>query len=262
MKPLRNIADTSPPIIFARTFRISEFVAITAASVLSVLFIAICLKVVFNERLIHRTTRALIDKRSNRIVLTAYNQQLTEKVMLADVLSSIAGAKLPRNIIVNLAEIVYDNSSQFGYDPLLLLAVIQVESVFDSTALGRYRDGAASGARGLMQLKIETAREVAAQLGMPPLQSSDLFRPDINIILGVSYLAKMISTFKSFKLGLLAYNQGPATVKRQLAKNQPLSIRYYKKVLDAYYRLYQLSKKSAPLAYRDIPVNKDQSYHE
>lgn len=262
MSWISTAADTSPPLVFARTFRISEFVAITAASILSVLFIAICFKVVFNERLIHRNTRALIDKRSDRIVFAAYHEQLVEKVMLADVLSSIAGTKLPRNIIVNLAEIVYDNSSQFGYDPLLLLAVIQVESVFDSTALGRYRGGEASGARGLMQLKIETAREVAAQLGMPPLQNSDLFRPEINIILGVSYLAKMISSFKNFKLGLLAYNQGPATVKRQLAKNQPLSIRYYRKVLDAYYRLNQLSKNSAPPELRDLPEKKDHSRHE
>ena len=72
-----------------------------------------------------------------------------------------------------------------------------------------------------MQLKPATAREVASQLKMDSLTEKDLFKPEINVVLGVAYLTSMISRFKSFKLGLLAYNQGPAEVSRQLSTKQP-----------------------------------------
>jgi len=85
-----------------------------------------------------------------------------------------------------------------------------VESKFSAQASGQYKSGSASGAFGLMQLKIETAREIAASLGMRVKNTADLFRPDVNVVLGVAYLTQLISQFRSFKLGLLAYNQAGA----------------------------------------------------
>ncbi|HAJ80784.1 MAG TPA: hypothetical protein DCO75_13560 [Fibrobacteres bacterium] len=55
--------------------------------------------------------------------------------------------------------------------------------------------------------------------------------------IGVAYLTKLITSFKSFKLGLLAYNQGPSAIKEYLHGNQQLSIDYYNKVLRRYYIL-------------------------
>ena len=120
---------------------------------------------------------------------------------------------------------------------MLILAVIQVESVFKPEALGRYKNLKLSGALGLMQLMPETAREIAANLGISIKSDADIFRPDVNLAVGVAYLTKLISSFKSFKLGLLAYNQGPGVIKEQLQGNHPLSIDYYNRVLKKYYAL-------------------------
>jgi soluble lytic murein transglycosylase len=92
-----------------------------------------------------------------------------------------------------------------------------------------------------MQLKLETAQTIAASLGMTVRSNADLFRPDVNIALGVAYLTQLIAHFKSFKLGLLAYNQGPGVIVEQLATQQPLSIDYYHKVLKSFYRFHAIT---------------------
>ena len=144
-----------------------------------------------------------------------------------------------------MTDLVYSSSRQFGYDPILLLAVIHVESVFDPNALGRYRSGNLSGAMGLMQVKFETAKEMAKLLNIELKSENDLLKPEINIAVGVAYLTHLINRFQSFKLGLLAYNQGPYTIKMTLSKNEPLSINYYRKVLNSYYKLKSLADRSS-----------------
>ena len=102
-----------------------------------------------------------------------------------------------------------------------------------------------------MQLKPATAQEVAKQLGMDSLSKEDLFKPEINVVLGAAYLTRMISSFKSFKLGLLAYNQGPTHIRKQLSRNKPLSVHYYRKVLKTY---FMLKKQSAELTTDSNPT--------
>ena len=94
-----------------------------------------------------------------------------------------------------------------------------------------------------MQLKFETAQQVAQQLRLGPLSREDLFKPEINIVLGVAYLTQLVKQFKSFKLGLLAYNQGPSTILSNISNNQQLSVNYYRKVLESYYALKEISEK-------------------
>jgi soluble lytic murein transglycosylase-like protein len=163
---------------------------------------------------------------------------------ISQILYSFAGKNIPTETIIKVSELVHKNSRQFGYDPLLLLAVIHVESVFDPKALGRYRSGTLSGALGLMQLKFATAQSVAKRLDLLPLKREDLFKPEINLVLGTAYLTKLISQFKSFKLGLLAYNAGPGTIRTYLLRNEPLPLRYYKKVLRSYYNLQSIADKN------------------
>jgi len=240
-----------PGILFrGKTIWISELVSIFSVSALSVLLLGLSFKIVTNELNTHHLKSSISKVRSETIILSEFKAQLSEKTAIARLLCTIAGKKLPGHVILDLSEIVYDNSTQFGYDPLLLLAVMKVESVFEPQALGRFKDGVESGAMGLMQLKYETAQEVAAQLNMKDLKREDLFRPDINIVLGTAYLTRMISRFKSFKLGILAYNQGPAAINRQLATKQPLSVQYYRKVLDAYYELRKQASQN------EIPENR------
>lgn len=224
---------------------ISELTGLVFVALCSLAFLFFSASIIRNEYTIRRLTGIIASGKSDRVMLSHFLDELRQRVAVTGLLCSIAGKKLSSGLLFELSDIIYRNSRQFGYDPLLLLAVIEVESLFETNALGRYRSGSLSGALGLMQLKPATAREVAGQLSMDSIAEKDLFKPEINVILGVAYLTSMISRFKSFKLGLLAYNQGPGEVSRQLAGKQPLSLRYYHKVLNSYYALRQRSLTAA-----------------
>lgn len=231
-------------VLQARKIWISELVSIFFVGVLFLGLLAFTWRIFRNEYIIIQLTRKVSAGKSDRIILEHHLDRLHKNVTVIELLCSIAGKKLSTDLLLRLSETICTNSSQFGYDPLLLLAVIQVESVFRPDARGKFRSGDPSGAYGLMQLKLATAQEVAAQLQMDSLTREDLFKPEINVVLGAAYLTTMISRFRSFKLGLLAYNQGPGIIEKQLSEKAPLSIRYYQKVLRSY---YALKKKAARL---------------
>jgi soluble lytic murein transglycosylase-like protein len=180
--------------------------------------------------------------KSGQIGLEHRRQRLRTEALLVEILHRISRDRLPDSTVGTLVSHVHRHSRRFGYDPLLVFAVIQTESMFDAEALGRFRSGRRSGALGLMQLKYPTALEVAEDLGMTLTSPSDLFKPEINIPLGIAYLTRQVSRFNSFKLGLLAYNQGPGTIQTTLRAKQPLSIGYYRKVLNHYYRFQSVRK--------------------
>lgn len=91
-------------------------------------------------------------------------------------------------------------------DSALVAAVIKVESNFSPRAVSR------ADARGLMQLRLSTAKEVARGLGHTVGDDfpDKLFDPEYNIILGTRYLAQMLRQFNGNEiLALAAYNAGP-----------------------------------------------------
>lgn len=114
-----------------------------------------------------------------------------------------------------------------GLDPLLVAAVIQVESRFDPFAVSHV------GARGLMQLMPPTAEWLLEQ----DLRPVHLFNPVLNIELGTEYLARLMATFGGdLNRALIAYNAGPAVAK-SLRRGSPSWKRletYPKAVLAAY----------------------------
>ncbi len=198
--------------------------------------------VVYRNYFTLRRNYVLLLQSSNRDILLAHTKkELRKKMIISRALTNCTRKKLPESVLSSLTEIVYHNSKNFGYDPLLVLAVIHVESWFDPEAKGQYRDGTYSGAFGLMQLKVATARSVAKALDIDFNGEKDLYNPAINIPLGVAYLTQQISKFKNLKLGILAYNQGPGTIRSDLRNKRPLSIRYYNKVLKSYYHLKEKS---------------------
>lgn len=95
-------------------------------------------------------------------------------------------------------DVVDDVAARYRVDPLLVHAVIGVES--------RHRPDAVSpaGAQGLMQLMPGTAR----MLGV-----SDPFDPRANVEGGVAYLRQLADEFGTV-LALAAYNAGPGAVRR------------------------------------------------
>ena len=97
-----------------------------------------------------------------------------------------------------------------GVDPYLVLAIIRQESAFQRRAQSPAR------ARGLMQLLLPTARQVARSLRMKRVSLPwDLFRPRINVKLGSSYLKKRIRAYEGHvPLALVSYNAGPGRLQK------------------------------------------------
>ena len=94
----------------------------------------------------------------------------------------------------------------------LVLAITRQESVFDPGAVSR------SDARGLMQLKPATAKDVAKTLSLPFSAERLTADPAYNLTLGHAYLDKMLDGFGgSYVLSVAAYNAGPNRVKQWLA---------------------------------------------
>jgi hypothetical protein len=221
---------------------LSELVGITIVAILLVALLSIGAAGVSNELRIRSNTAHIARLKTDKVLLTDRLERRRQQTAIAGALNHFTNGRLPADMVSLLTDLVYRNSRAYGYDPMLVLAVIHVESVFDPFALGQYRSGKYSGALGLMQLKYATAQEVAHDLGIELKSERDLLEPQINIALGVAYLTRLIARFRDVKLGILAYNQGPGTINKNLREKQPLSIRYYEKVLRSYYRL-----KSAPV---------------
>jgi soluble lytic murein transglycosylase-like protein len=107
-----------------------------------------------------------------------------------------------------LAAIVRE-SRRNGLDPALVAAVIHVESRFDPFAVSPV------GACGLMQLMPPTARWLLEKASSPAkIRPAHLFNPVLNIELGTSYLAQLMSRFDGdLTRALIAYNAGPGVAR-------------------------------------------------
>ena len=95
-------------------------------------------------------------------------------------------------------EIIAAASEAHGVDPLLVRALIQVESNYKARARSR------KGAMGLMQIMPSTAREY--KLRNP-------FDPKTNVAAGVKHLKGLIDRW-GVELALAAYNAGEGAVKK------------------------------------------------
>ena len=96
-------------------------------------------------------------------------------------------------------EIISAVSEAHGVDPLLVRALIQVESNYQTRARSP------KGAMGLMQLMPSTARVYRVR---------NPFDPRTNIEAGIKHLKSLIDRFGRVELGLAAYNAGEGAVTR------------------------------------------------
>ncbi len=134
----------------------------------------------------------------------------------------------------DLAEVVRyveHASARFGVDPLLALAVIQVESRFDPTAVSP------RGAIGLMQVLPETAAELAPRIGISIEAEDALFDPETNILLGTYYLSRLLERFESVDAALAAFHAGPTRIESRVERRQEFSLRYADRVWDVLFAL-------------------------
>jgi len=134
---------------------------------------------------------------------------------------------LKTNYVDNLPELIVHESKKYGYDPLLLTAVIITESSFNNWARSN------RGAHGLMQIRPATGRELAAEVRVQWQGTPSLYDPEINIILGAYYLNKLFLRFGDLGLALEAYNHGPSRLKGYLKKGHRPK-RYSRQVFKKY----------------------------
>jgi soluble lytic murein transglycosylase-like protein len=221
---------------------VSELTSIVLVCALLAALLPVTLVILRNEFTMSALDYDIAAAKAQKINMAHELAVMREKQRLVRLLDEVAEHKISSETIYRISDLIYQNSRQFGYSPELLLAVMSVESRFDPKAMGRYRGGGLSGAIGIMQIKYETAAETAKTLGMEKITRQDLLDPEINMILGTAYLMTLITRFNSFKLGILAYNLGPGTVRGSLARNEALPMRYYEKVLKQYYRLKEMEK--------------------
>lgn len=148
----------------------------------------------------------------------------------------------------SIAEAILEESRRHSLDPLLILAVIEVESRFRPSAVST------GGARGLMQIRPFVATAIAEAANIETWTGKEsLDDPILNIKVGVFYLSQLKESFKDLKLALTAYNLGPAQVKNRLEERVPMSFTYAKKVLSVHriYRSQNRPKQSTVSAGRE-----------
>jgi soluble lytic murein transglycosylase-like protein len=106
-----------------------------------------------------------------------------------------------------------------GLDPVLLLAIIEVESGFDPAA----RSG--RDALGLMQVRPATLWREAERSG---LAGDDPHDPHLNVFAGALYFRRLVRAFGPNDVALMAYNAGPNRVIGHIkAGSIPVHLREY-----------------------------------
>jgi soluble lytic murein transglycosylase len=149
---------------------------------------------------------------------------------------------------------IVEDAVAYRADPRLLLAIMREESRFNPRAKS------SAAARGLMQLLLTTARQVAEGLGLVEVTSEDLYDPRLVTQLGAKYLGDLLAQFDGDRYAAAAaYNAGPAQARlwKRLAPAEGddyfLSTvgfaetrHYIRKVLNSYERYGEIYQGAPP----------------
>jgi hypothetical protein len=130
----------------------------------------------------------------------------------------------------DLALVILEESEAARLDARLVLAVIEVESGYDPSAVSPV------GALGLMQVLPGTQRR---EIGVRPGQGDERDDPVVNVRAGIRYLRRCLDSYPDLDVALMAYNAGPNRLYGWLqAGAVPLEVRgYARRVLEGQERL-------------------------
>ncbi|NLL43938.1 MAG: lytic transglycosylase domain-containing protein [Firmicutes bacterium] len=106
-------------------------------------------------------------------------------------------------------DLIENAAQSHELDPMLIAAVIQVESGYRSDVVSQ------KGAIGLMQIMPETAAWLGSRRS-EHVSADDLFDPELNVVLGTYYLKYLCERFPTEYAALAAYNAGPTNARRWL----------------------------------------------
>jgi soluble lytic murein transglycosylase-like protein len=141
-----------------------------------------------------------------------------------------------------VSDAILEESAKHKLDPILIAALIEVESGFRTAAISPM------GARGIMQIMPEVGKAIARKIGLREDSGYDAFKPEhlddpaLNIKLGIYYLYDLKNNFRSLNLALVAYNVGPTEMRNRLDNDIEVPIEFANAVLSVY-RKYQAPKQ-------------------
>lgn len=135
-----------------------------------------------------------------------------------------------------LASVIAQEADAARLDPLLVLAVIEVESGFQPQALS------GAGAKGYMQLLDMTLRTELVRSGI----EGDPEDPIVNVRAGVRYLRRLLDAFRKEENALMAYYAGPVKILSCLRAGEiPDRFRVYPRRVKAVQRRLQRGAAAA-----------------
>lgn len=141
-------------------------------------------------------------------------------VIIEDVLKKRApdlGLTLRRQLSLAIVE----ESKRLKFDPLLIVAIIDVESDFEDEAVSN------KGARGLMQIKPSTLHFLAEKEGIHLTRDEVASDPILQVRLGIRYLGQLHTRFGDIDYALMAYNAGPARIRQAMKDRDVEPFRRY-----------------------------------
>ncbi|MGB5275839.1 MAG: transglycosylase SLT domain-containing protein, partial [Gammaproteobacteria bacterium] len=153
---------------------------------------------------------------------------------------------------------IHQHAMQQDLNPAILFGLIRRESAFNKDAHSPV------GARGLMQIMPQTARQIAKDLNERWSGKSSLYNPVKNLKYGSYYYQKLLNQFNGhYALALAAYNAGPHRVKKWLPDESiPADIwietipfretRHYVTSVLVYAMIYQQLMQSNELTMSDL----------
>lgn len=141
-------------------------------------------------------------------------------------------------------DILYKYAGIYKMDPLLIAAIINVESKFSPVATSK------KGAIGLMQILPTTAEEIAKELNIDYINVDELYEPEKNIKIGFYYISKLQKKFKgNIILALAAYNAGMSNVDKWQEYKETRE--FVHKVLKTYNKFKFIQKLKRTLQVKD-----------
>ncbi|MCP3104323.1 lytic transglycosylase domain-containing protein [Myxococcus sp. K15C18031901] len=140
------------------------------------------------------------------------------------------GLTLRRQLGMAIAE----EARSAGYDPLLVLALIDVESDFAEEAISD------KGARGLMQIKPSTLHFLAEKEGLRLSREEVTADTALCVRLGIRYLRSLQDRFGGdLELALMAYNAGPTRIRNAMKQGELERFRRYPRAVRRDFRRFR-----------------------
>src|SRR5690606_13211009 len=158
------------------------------------------------ERTTALKTTMVVETALTDPVTREWGQRVLERERELVVASFAAEFDIP----VTLAKDIHAAALEEKIAPRVAFGLVQAESSFRTRAVSPV------GAVGLTQLLPSTARWM-----VPGTTRSDLMKPETNLRVGFKYLRYLIDKYEGDdKLALTAYNRGPGTVSKLLARGK------------------------------------------